>query len=433
METGSARATLVRQLRLYIDENGFIRCCGRIHNAPVDKQTKFPYLLPDKHNYTRLLIQDTHERLLHSGVSSVVTQLRQLYWIPSIRRSVQSVLKKCVACKKVNGRSYMSPDAPPLHKIRVEDAKPFRVTGIDFSGALHVRDRDSREMKAYVCLFTCASTRAVHLELVPDMTTDTFIHALRRFCCRRSVPEVIMSDNATTFHASSRYVHELFQDERVQHNLTTRGIEWKFIPKRAPWHGGWWERLIGLTKETLKKVLGRSFVTYQTLSTVVTEIEAILNDRPLTYVTSDSSDPEPLTPSHLMFGRRFTSLPFSHNDTDNLDPTSGNLSNHQSIIKQARIQQTLVEHFYQRWRREYLTGLRENHQATGNNSQTISVGDVVQIHDETPRTRWRLAVVQQLIPGKDGLFRSAVVKTSTGVTNRPLVKLFPLEVRQENT
>jgi hypothetical protein len=129
------------------------------------------------------------------------------------------------------------------------------VTGVDFTGALNVREDDGKNSSEYICLFTCASTRAIHLELIPDLTADTFIQAFRRFCCRKSVPEIIISDNATTFNTASKHIKAMQMVPEVHNSLNIRGVYWKFIPKRAPWYGGWWERLIGLTKETLKKVL----------------------------------------------------------------------------------------------------------------------------------------------------------------------------------
>ena len=119
----------------------------------------------------------------------------------------------------------------------------------------------------------------------------------------------MISDNAATFQAASTHLQRLFHST-VQDKLANMGVDWQFIPKRAPWYGGWWERLIGLTKSTLKKILGRAFVNLETLQTVVTEIEAILNDRPLTFVPSSIDNLEPLTPAHLLYGRKMTSLPY---------------------------------------------------------------------------------------------------------------------------
>ena len=159
------------------------------------------------------------------------------------------------------------------------------------------------------------------------------------------------------------------------------------------WFGGWWERLIGLTKATIKKVLGRSFVSYESLHTLVTDIEGVMNERPLTYVTSDAADPDPLTPAHLLYGRSITALP--HRD----DEPEPHTTTQSDVNKRARFQEQLINHFRERRRHEYLTSLRQYHQTTGNNKQTIKVGDVVQIYDETPRLQWKLATIQELITG----------------------------------
>ena len=193
-------------------------------------------------------------------------------------------------------------------------------------------------------------------------------------------------------------------------------MEWKFIPKKAPWFGGFWERLIALTKNCLKKVLGRTHITLATLQTMVVEIEAVLNDRPLTYISEDSQDSQPLTPSHLLYGRRITRLPYEH---------VADIHDISDISKRARTLAHLLEHFRNRWKREYLTSLREFHKASGNNLQQIKVGDVVLIHNDGPRVQWKLAVVENLHEGADGLIRAADLHTSSGKTNRPIV---PLEV-----
>ena len=175
------RLPMVKQLRLFLDSDGCIRCGGRIHNAPVAELAKFPYLLPGKHHLTRLIIQDTHERLLHAGISATVTQMRQKYWIVSIRQNTKIVLAKCVTCRKVIGKPYTIPDPPPLPMYRLHDSDPFTNTGVDFTGALYVRDHAGNETKAYICLFTCDFTRAIHLELVPDLSEYSFMLAFRRF------------------------------------------------------------------------------------------------------------------------------------------------------------------------------------------------------------------------------------------------------------
>ena len=161
----------------------------------------------------------------------------------------------------------------------------------------------------YACLH--APIRAVHLEVVPNLSEHSFSQAFRRLVSRKSLPRVSVSDNATTFTAGSEEIRRLCKSETVKETLSTNGVEWQFIPKRAPWYGGFWERLIGLTKTSLKKVLGSSQVDMETLQTVVTEIENILNNRPITYPSSDINDLEALTPAHILYGRRISTLPYT--------------------------------------------------------------------------------------------------------------------------
>ena len=132
-----------------------------------------------------------------------------------------------------------------------------------------------------------------------DLTVETFLQAFRRFSSRKSLPKILISDNASTYMVTAEELLKLFNSPLLTETLTRKGVVWKFIPKGVPWYGGFWERLIGLTKATLKKVLG----------TIIVEVKAMLNDRPLTYISSDISDPEPLTPAHLLYGRRITTLP----------------------------------------------------------------------------------------------------------------------------
>ena len=341
---------------------------------------------------------------------------------------MKMLLRQCTICKRHSGKPYATPDPPPLPKTRTLDAPPFTVTGVDFTGALYVR-QNSEEMKVYICLFTCATTRAIHLEVVNDLSTETFLLAFRRFAGRRSLPQVVMSDNASTYRSAATELHNLFTSKTLATALEHQGVEWKFIPKKAPWFGGYWERLIGVTKSCLKKVLGRAYITLTTLQTMVVEIEAVLNDRPLTYVSDDSQDPAPLTPSHLLYGRHITRVPYEH-VTDIQDGDYGDRSD---MNKRARVFAHLLEHFRSRWRQEYLTSLREFHKASGNNMQRIKVGDVVLIHDDGPRVQWKLAVIEKLSEGGDGLIRAADVRTSSGKTNRPITKLYPLEVTDDST
>ena len=357
-------------------------------------------------------------------MSCTVTAIRQLYWIPAIRMYVKKLLRRCVTCLRVTGKPYRLPDPPPLPKSRIEDPTPFSICGIDFMGAMYIREGE-RERKVYVCLFTCATTRAVHLEVVLDLTVDSFMLAFRKFVSRRSLPRTMMSDNASTYLAAADELEQLLNSTSLKQALEGHSVTWKFIPKRAPWFGGFWERLIGLTKQALKKTLGRSFVTLPVLETIVVEVEATLNNRPLTYVSSDVNDVGPLTPAHLLYGRQMTSLPHSHNeDPEDPEYVISDTQMRKRLTNHARLQQ----HFQTRWKKEYLTSLREFHKASGTNVQNVKVGDVVLIHDDGPRLRWRFGVIEGLIEGNDGLVRAVNIRNNNRVTSRPISRLYPLEV-----
>ena len=237
----------------------------------------------------------------------------------------------------------------------------------------------------------------------------------------------MISDNASTYLASAETLQELFQSPSLKEVFGRQGIDWRFIPKRAPWYGGFWERLIGLTKRAFRKTLGRASVTLIELQTLVVEIEATLNDRPITYVSSEIGDEEPLTPSHLLHGRRITSLPFDYGITSE-DLTDTDYGSSSDVGRQVKMQALILQRFWNRWRHEYLTSLREFHNTSGTNKQSIKKGEVVLVHDDTHRSTWKLAVIESLIEGGDGLVRAANIRTSTGCTNRPITKLYPLEV-----
>ena len=176
--TGST-PPLERQLRLFVDNAGLLRCRGRIHNAPLSELARFPYLLPQNNHLTELIVYHTHARLSHTGVGSTLTALRQSFWIPTRRQYVKKLLRHCTICRKHGGRSYAVPESAPLPKIRVQEVPPFSITGVDFTRALYVKQDNGDEGKVYICLFTCATSRAIHLEVVTDLTTISFLMAFR--------------------------------------------------------------------------------------------------------------------------------------------------------------------------------------------------------------------------------------------------------------
>ena len=214
-QSSTNRLPLVRQLRLFLDTDGFIRCGGRIHNAPLDQLAKFPYLLAPKHPLTSLIVYNAHEKQFHAGVDSTLTAIRQEYWIPTARQYIRTLLRHCTTCKRHIGKPYPAPDPAPLPAVRTCDVTPFTITGVDFTGALYVRQNHS-EHKVYICLFTCANTRAIHLEVVTDLSMYTFLLAFRRFSSRKSLPKVVISDNGSTYLSAAQELTSLLTSQELR-------------------------------------------------------------------------------------------------------------------------------------------------------------------------------------------------------------------------
>ena len=212
---------------------------------------------------------------MHNGVTDTLAQLRSQYWVVRGRQIVRKVLTKCSICKRIEGRGYAIPKAPPLPKFRLENDYAFLRIGVDFAGPLFVENiyRSEETMyKSYILLITCAATMAVHLELVPDLGAESFKRGLTRFQARRGVPGLIISDNGKTF-----------KDKKIRNYLIKNGINWKFNVPETPQSGGFFERMVRSTKRCLRKTLRNAKLNFEELMTILTEIEGVLNLRPLTY------------------------------------------------------------------------------------------------------------------------------------------------------
>ena len=425
-----------RQLDLFLDDESLWRCKGRLGNANIPYATKYPVLLPRKHPVTTLIIQEAHCRVQHNGVKETLTEIRRKFWIVKARSLVRSLIHRCVICRRFEGAAYRGPPPPPLPKFRVQEEPPFTYTGVDFAGPLYVRIAGSKMEKAWICLFTCCVVRAIHLEIVTDLSAGTFIRCLKRFSARRGLPRKFISDNGKTFKAAAKFLKLVFQDDAVRDYLVGLGVDWLFNIEKAPWWGGVFERLVKSTKRCLKKMIGQAKLSLDEIQTVVVEVESIINSRPLSYLSLSNLE-EPLTPSRLMIGRRILNLPddlgylIEPGDEEfTIDPSH--------LCQRAQHINNTLNHFWKRWRNEYLMELRESHRQSNHDPPTqpsISPGAVVVVHDESlPRGFWKLGKVEEVLPGRDGQIRGAVVRIGargehSTLVRRPVQLLYPLEVR----
>ncbi|XP_035220570.1 uncharacterized protein LOC118193572, partial [Stegodyphus dumicola] len=330
------------------------------------------------------------------------------FWIIGARRRIRSVVKQCVRCKRFSAKPpTTAPIQLPLDRVR--DAFAFEVTGIDLCGPLILKNKN----KTWVVLFTCAVYRCVHLELVTSVSTECFIQAFRRFIARRGRPSTVYSDNGTNFVGTSALLKKV-DWVKVIAQETLHPITWKFIPPTAAWWGGWWERLIRTAKNLIVRVLGQAAVNYEELLTVICDVEAVINCRPLTYVSNDSEDLLPLTPSMFLQDIKVSGTA----DLDALDRNK--------LLARQRFCQELREQFRSRFRKEYLGQLVQKH---GQTDCELKVGDIVLIGCENlKRVNWPIARVQELCTSRDGRVRVVKVKTRNGILIRPVRKLYPLEV-----
>jgi hypothetical protein len=338
----------------FIDDTGLLRVGGRLKNAPVKYDQKHPLLMPKNHSVTSLLIESIHKQQLHGGCQTTIAALRRQYWKLSCRNADRKIIFQCIKCFRANPKSYpqLMGDLPAP---RVTPPRPFTVTGIDYAGPIVIKNgygRTTRTVKSYIAIFVCFATRAVHIELVCDCSTSTFLNALKRFIARRGKPSHLYSDNATNFKGANRELRNLFKQANfntaVVNHLANEQISWHFIPPRSPHMGGLWEAAVKSTEGHLKRVIGNVILNYEELKTLLTMIEACLNFRPLTPVSNDPANFSALTPGHFLIGDALTAPA----EPDLAEIPCNRLNRYQLLMK-------LRQHFWSRWSKEYLHQLQQ--------------------------------------------------------------------------
>ncbi|UYV84543.1 hypothetical protein LAZ67_X002574, partial [Cordylochernes scorpioides] len=375
---------------------------------------KRPILLPRNHPLVEQMVREIHQQNGHGGAQFILSQLREKFWIIGGRRLIKQIIGKCVICRRHNQKPIQTPGAV-LPTNRIGLGKPFEVTGVDLLGPLHLKGGS----KVWVALFTCAVYRAVHLEIVRTLEANTFLLALKRFICRRGRPGKIYSDNGTNFSKTNELLKRLDWGE-IERESSVKRIQWIFIPPLAPWWGGFWERLVRVVKSLLVRMLGFSKLNYVQLETALCEVESIINNRALSYISEDDQDLIPLTPQMFLQTN-------ANNEFPELEKIRVN-----SFTRKYKILSKLNEELKQRFRKEYLGVLIQR--AENKRELCIKEGDLVLIgQDNTKRILWPVGKIIKLYLGKDGVNRVARVKTSTGEWLRPVQRLFPLEISSEET
>ena len=402
----------------YLDEEGLLRVGGRLRKAPLLEDARHPLILDPGHDVTRMIMSHCHSQLYCAGPGHVLSELRQRYWILRGLRAVRRISSSCRSCRqrRVQPQPPVMADLP---KARLGyQLPPFTNTGVDYFGPLYVRCRRST-VKRYGVLFTCLTVRAVHIEIAHSLETDTVIMALRRMMARRGKPAHIWCDNGTNLVGAERELRDAmgeWDQNRIENKLSQDKLQWHFNPPASPHFGGAWERLVRSTKRALKAIAGEQCVNDETLLTFVAEAEAILNSRPLTSVSSDCRD-EPLTPNHFLLGHASVNVP--------LCVTADNVTS--CSRKHWKHAQLMADHFWKRWLREYVPTLsRRSKWSTS--TRNMAEGDLVLVvESNNPRGRRPLGRIERVLPGDDGVVRTAQVRTKSGTYTRPIVKLCRLK------
>ena len=393
-----------------------LRYVGRIPNYK-------PILLERNHPLVKSLIQACHLKTLHGGVAVTMSKVRERFWIQKLRSIVKKVLHNCNLCKRFRVKPLSNPSKSMLPDFRIELKEPFLVTGVDFAGPVRYRIAKGKIGKAYIALFTCASTRAVYLKLCKDLTAPVFQRVLKEFVARRGCAKMIVSDNGRTFVATKKWLKTLRKSKNLSSYITEQGIQWRFNMSRAPWWGGFFERLVGIMKRSLSKVVGRSTLNFDELEEVLLDVECIMNNRPLCYVGEEFEEPV-ITPAILLRGKPASVL---EQDIEQLE-ANDNMTRRLLFIRRSKDQ------LRKRWVGEYLRALEERQRKHNQKEITIpGVGAVVLLKEDTRnRAYWKLGRIVDYIRGLDGIVRGMKLKLGNGyIVERPLQLICDLEVGGE--
>jgi hypothetical protein len=263
-----------------------------------------------------------------------------------------------------------------LPATRVQPSRPFINTGVDYAGPIIIKEgrgRGKRLIKSYVAVFVCFSTKAIHLELVSDCTSDSFLAAFRRFISRRGNVTTMYSDNGTNFVGANKELQtlkQLFKDSQFQQELFSESLKyntnWKFIPANSPHWGGLWEAGVKSVKGHIKRVVGDTSLTFEEMYTFLTHVEACVNSRPITQLSTDPNDLIPLTPGHFLIGDRLTTVL-----EPDLTPIRLNRLSRWQLVQQ------LQQHFWRRWSSEYLHHLQQRLKWQDKTDKPFKVGSLV--------------------------------------------------------
>ena len=421
----------------FVDENGILRVGGRLKMSSFGENLKHPVLLPKGESISKLVIKHCHEKVAHGGRGITLNEIRNHgFWIIDVNSAVRNFIAKCITCNKLRGRTG-DQKMSDLPLERLSEDPPFMFCGVDMFGPFIIKQRRS-QVKRYGAMFTCMSSRAVHIEITHSMDADSFIQSLRRMIARRGNVRTIYSDNGTNFGGAETELNaalkkmEWSKIKEYLISVNTDWIEWKKNPPSASHMGGVWERQIRSARAILASLLQTHAASLddESLQTLMAETENIINSRPLTVETiSDSNSEIPISPSNLLTMKTKVVLP---------PPGEFPAADVSSKRRWRRVQHICNE-FWQRWRKEFLVTLQQRHKWV-KPTRNFATGDIVLLKtDQTLRNQWPMAKIINVNTGNDGLVRSATIrvgstdaeKATCQILERPIHKLVLLMKNDE--
>lgn len=394
-----------------------MRIDGRIRSDNLTRDEQFPILLDKNGTLAKLLIRHAHLKIGHAGTQLILQYLRKRYWIIGARRLVKGIISTCPICfrLRMKGSEQLMASLPT---IRTTPAKAFLNVGVDYAGPVIIRSnlgRAPRLTKAWIAVFVCLVTRAIHLELVSDATTAAFIAALKRMIARRGRISRIISDNGTNFVGANNYLNMVRTTimESTQNLEQEFGLHWNFTTPAAPHHGGIYEAAVKSTKNHLIRIIGNTTLTFEEYATILSQVEGMVNSRPLMPLNDDPTSLNALTPGHFLVGEALVNIP----DDDDFREIPMNRLTRWSHL------QKMLQHFWERWKNEYLSTLI-NRSKWRTENPNFRKDDLVILKDDTsPPLHWKLGRIEDVQPGSDGIVRSVFVRTSSGIYKRPIAKI----------
>lgn len=419
------RSSLIISLNPKLDEQKLLRVDGRLEESGLSRDQKEPIILPKDGHLTKLIIQYAHFDTFHGGNQLTLQRLRQQYWVIQGRNTIKGHLRRCTICfrYRIQPSKQLMGNLP---KFRINEYRPFTYTGVDFAGYFDIKTSNRKNApytKAYIAVFICLTTRAMHLEVVSSLSTEAFLLAFKRFIARKLKPRHMYSDRGTNFIGAKNELPQLFRNAQSEQSKEIREvflrdqIEWHTIPAHAPHFGGLWEAGVKSTKHHLKRVLGEARLNFEEFTTVVAQIEACLNSRPLYPQTEDPKDEQMLTPNHLVFAYESSALP---------EPCSEEIPTR--VVNRYQFLQRLHANFWRKWSQEYLARLMQRSKWM-QQEENLRPDQIVLIkEDNLPPTKWLYGRIVKVFPGKDGLVRVAEVKCKNSILSRPIHKLCLLPI-----